>query len=255
MKNTGAIKIVGVIPVRYGSKRFPGKALYPVLGKPVVQHVYERAVEAEVFHKVFVATDAPQIESALKPFGTPVARTSSRPTCGTERVEEVARRVSAHIFVNIQGDEPCLHPGVIKSVALFMVKNPGVLMCTAAVPFSKTKEPLSDPNVVKVVLNHKNQALYFSRLPIPYERNGKKIGRELWLKHLGIYAYQAKFLKRFSKLPRRKLEQLEKLEQLRALENGFAVHVLIVPHDSPGVDTKEDALQAEKQVRFYQKKS
>jgi 3-deoxy-manno-octulosonate cytidylyltransferase (CMP-KDO synthetase) len=244
------VKILGVIPARYGSTRFPGKPLHPIAGKPLVQHVVERCRGARALAEVIVATDDARIADAVRPFCRVEMTRPDHPS-GTDRIAEVAGRVACDAVVNIQGDEPLLDPAVIDAVAAALADAE---MTTAAAPVHDPAE-LDNPNVVKVVLNAAGRALYFSRHPIPYLRDlaGRAAGERArafpYLKHLGLYGYRRDTLLRLVRWPVSPLEAAEKLEQLRALEHGLAIAVVRVAAASPGVDTPEDAARVERLLR------
>ena len=239
-------EVVGIIPARYDSKRLPGKPLALIQARPMIQHVYERAVKAITLERLVVATDDSRIEQAVAKFGGEVLMTSPEHPSGTDRVAEASRQLMLQndaIVVNIQGDEPLLQPEMIDSLAQILQKNIDVPMATLAYP-DTDRNDLLDPDVVKVVLDAKGRALYFSRSPIPNLRD--KSSPPPYYKHLGFYAYRNGFLQEFTKLSPGVLEELEKLEQLRALEHGFSISVVIAPSASISVDTAEDLARVRK---------
>lgn len=231
-----------IIPARWASTRFPGKPLHLLAGKPLVQHVWERASRARGVESVIIATDDMRIAEAAFAFGADVALTSPKCVSGTDRCAEVAARLKgiSHV-INVQGDEPLIDPALISRLARTLALEPKLEMVTAAVPFGPDEDP-TNPNAVKVVLNRDANALYFSRSLIPFPRDG---GAFPFLRHLGIYGYNTKFLLQFVKWRTGKLEAAESLEQLRALENGATIRVLSTKSASIGVDTPSDALTAE----------
>ncbi len=235
-------KVAVLIPARWASTRFPGKPLHPIAGKPLLQHVWERCMRAKEIDSVVVATDDMRIAEAAFDFGAEVAMTSPKCVSGTDRCAEVARSLKAitHV-INVQGDEPLIDPKLISKLARTLSKESHLPMITAATPFRPEDDP-ANPNVVKVVLSRASDALYFSRSPIPMLRDG---GDFPYLRHLGIYGYSKKFLLEFVKWKPGKLELAECLEQLRALENGAKIRVVLTKHSSLGVDTPADALAAE----------
>ncbi len=242
-------KTVCVIPARYQSSRFPGKVLAPLLGKPMIQHVYERALESEA-GDVLVAADDEKVVNAVKAFGGRAVMTGLHHNSGTDRIAEAVEKLDCDIVINIQGDEPLLPPEVIAKLAKLMADNPEVGMATVAVP--APREELNDPNKVKVVFGANGNALYFSRSLIPFLRDGGK-DAPCYL-HWGIYAYRREVLEKFVKLPGGRLENCEKLEQLRALENGIAIRVMTVENlKSVGVDTPADLAEAEQYMRSLKK--
>lgn len=231
------MKTLGVIPARFAAQRFPGKPLALIAGKPLVQRVYEQARQAQRLDDVVVATDDLRILKAVEGFGGKAVTTSPACPSGTDRAAEVARQYpDAELIVNIQGDEPLMRPEMIDRLVEGLAADTGCAMATLARPI-ESAEVLANPNVVKVVFARNGNALYFSRHPIPFVRDAGMKAQHF--KHLGIYAYRRDFLLQFVTMPPSGLEQTEKLEQLRALENGFAIKVLVTPHDSVGVDTPE----------------
>lgn len=240
------MKIVGIVPARYASTRFPGKPLAPIAGKPLVQHVIERCQKAKSLSEVVVATDDSRVADFAKQFCR-VEMTRADHATGTDRIAEAAGRCAGDAVVNIQGDEPLIDPAVIDAVANALVQNE---MTTAATSL-KNPADYDNPNAVKVVVNAAGRALYFSRRTIPYLREAASgsVSEQLaafpFLKHLGIYGYRREPLLRLVKFPVSPLENAEKLEQLRALENGIPIAVVKVDYDSVGVDTPEDVARVE----------
>jgi 3-deoxy-manno-octulosonate cytidylyltransferase (CMP-KDO synthetase) len=227
-----------VIPARFGSTRFPAKILASETGKPLVQHVVDQAKKCARVDRVIVATDDSRIQAALRPFDTQVVMTSPAHQSGTDRIAEVARQLTADIVVNVQGDEPEIEPETIDALIAHLEKFPQDDMATAATVFPGTMNPL-DPNLVKVVLDENDRAIYFSRAPIPYRREADFAANACYYLHLGIYAYRRSFLLEFSGWPPTPLEQTEKLEQLRALEHGRSIFVLKIHRATHGIDTPE----------------
>jgi len=230
-------KILGVIPARFSSSRFPGKVLAQIAGKTMLQHVYERASLSTYLTSTLIATDDDRVYSAARSFGARVRMTRSDHLSGTDRAAEVASAENAEIIVNIQGDEPLIDPAAIDAAILPMVHEPELVMGTLKKRIEDPRE-ITDPNVVKVVTNSAGDAIYFSRCPIPFER--EKSGSTPYFKHIGLYVYQRDFLLAYSALPVGPLETAEHLEQLRALENGFRIRVVETEYESLGVDTPED---------------
>jgi 3-deoxy-manno-octulosonate cytidylyltransferase (CMP-KDO synthetase) len=236
-------KTAVLIPARWASTRFPGKPLHLIAGKPLVQHVWERANRAKGVERVIVATDDMRIAEAAFAFGAEVALTSPRCVSGTDRCAEVARRLRGfRQVVNVQGDEPLVDPALVSRLAETLDADRSLDMATAATPFAEGEDP-ANPNAVKVVLDRAGNALYFSRSLLPFPRDG---GAFKWLRHLGIYAYTTRFLLRFVEWPTGRLEKIESLEQLRALENGATIRVLKTRSASVGVDTPADVALAER---------
>ena len=229
---------VVIIPARWGSTRFPGKPLYQIAGKPLLRHVWERCRRARKIDSTIIATDDMRIAEAAFAWGAEVALTSLKYQSGTNRIAEVAARAeNFSIIINVQGDEPLIQPQLIERMVEALLKNREVGIVTAAHPFENPRDALS-PHQVKVVIDRARNALYFSRAPIP---SSKTNGPSLFLRHQGIYGFRRTILLQFVKWKTTPLEQAESLEQLRALENGVRVHVLVTKHGSPGVDTPADA--------------
>ena len=247
MKETS---IALVIPARWGSTRFPGKCLHPIAGKPLVRHVWERSLQAKGISCVLIATDDDRIAEAALNFGADVVMTSPDHPSGTDRIAEVASRLKGVThFINVQGDEPLIDPLLIASLAKTLKRDPKVGMITAATPFGDSKEA-DDPNCVKVVLDCHGDALYFSRSRIPYHRDAKdKSSAFAPLLHLGIYGYRRDVLRKLVHFAPSPLEQCEKLEQLRALEHGIPIRVVMSSHRGVGVDTPADAVRVEKLLK------
>jgi len=241
------MRIIGIIPARFASTRFPGKPLALIAGKPLIQHVVEQCQQARSLAEVVVATDDTRIWEVAQDFCR-VEMTSPDHPSGTDRLAEVAERCAGDAFVNIQGDEPLIDPAVIDRVAKALDANE---MSTAATPIREPDE-YDNPNVVKVVVNALGGALYFSRRTIPYLRDAanSSVAEQLavfpFLKHIGIYGYRRETLFRLVKFPMSPLEQAEKLEQLRALENGIGIAVARVEYDSTGVDVPADVQRVER---------
>lgn len=237
-----------VIPARFGASRLPGKPVADLLGEPVIQHVHRRATESGAA-RVVVATDDRRIESACTGFGAEVLLTAADHATGTDRIAEVVDRLALpdeEIVVNLQGDEPLMPPGLVTKVATGLDADPTAAIATLATPIEGAGE-LFEPSVVKVVRNRQGHALYFSRAPIPWDRDrfatieDTTVATGGWLRHLGLYAYRAAFLRRFPQLEPAPPEQLESLEQLRALWHGFAIQVAVTEQrPGPGVDTPAD---------------
>ena len=241
------MNIIGIIPARYASTRFPGKPLALIAGKPLIQHVVEQCQKAKSLSEVIVATDDTRIWEVAQDFCR-VEMTSPDHPSGTDRLAEVVKRCQCDAAVNIQGDEPLIDPAVIDSVAAALT---GSEMSTAAAVIKEVSE-CENPNVVKVVVNAAGRALYFSRRTIPYVRDAasgsvtEQMAAFSFLKHIGIYGYRRETLLRLVGFPVSPLEQAEKLEQLRALENGIAIAVVPVKYDSIGVDLPADVKRVEK---------
>ncbi|HET8547790.1 MAG TPA: 3-deoxy-manno-octulosonate cytidylyltransferase [Bryobacteraceae bacterium] len=229
-------QILGVIPARYASVRFPGKALAQISGKPMLQHVWERVRLSRYLTRVLIATDDDRILSAARGFGAHAVMTRSDHPSGTDRVAEVAASHPAEVVVNIQGDEPLIDPDAIDAALLAVLGENDVSMGTL---MRRIEDPadIVNPNVVKVVTDLTGDAVYFSRSTIPYVRGA---GDFPYFKHIGLYVYRRDFLLRYSDLTVGPLERAERLEQLRAIENGYRIRVVETDYDSIGVDTPDD---------------
>ena len=238
-------EVVIVIPARFGSTRLPGKPLVLLAGKPMIQHVYERAKLAEQADRVIVATDDERIVKAVESFGGTARMTRPDHRTGTERVAEVAAHEKGDIFVNVQGDEPLLDPVAVDTAVNALLEEPAAVISTVATPI-KTPADIMDPNIVKTVLDFDNNSLYFSRAPIPWVRDTASKIQVRHLKHLGLYVFQREALLEYPTLPQGELERIEQLEQLRWLENGWKIRVAEVEHDAVSVDVPEDVARVEK---------
>ncbi len=234
--------IIGLIPARWGSSRFPGKPLHPIAGKPLVQHVWERVSQCSRLDDMAIATDDERIFEAALAFGAKAIMTSPDHPSGSDRLAEAVQAFpSATHIVNIQGDEPLIDPALIDRLAGVLAADPALPMATVACLIDR-EEDLDNPNIVKVVLAGSGDALYFSRSVIPFARNSRISSP---LRHLGIYAYRRDFLENYVRWKPTPLELTESLEQLRALENGAKIRVILTDHVSVGVDTPEQAAQVE----------
>jgi len=235
-------EVVGIIPARWGSTRFPGKPLHVIAGKPLIQHVWERCREADCFDRVIIATDDLRIAEAGFGLGAEIALTSPDHKSGTDRIAEVAKKLrKASLIFNIQGDEPLIDPFLLERLVREAKRKKEIEIITAATPLSPDAS-LNEHNV-KVVFDSSGNALYFSRSPIPFHRATGNID---FYKHLGVYGYRRKALLDFVKWRPSLLEQAEQLEQLRALENGMKIRVIVSKSNSIGVDTPEDATEVER---------
>ena len=239
--------IIAVIPSRYGSTRFPGKSLAMIEQKPMIQWVYERTKRSRLITRVIVATDDERIRNAVTAFGGEAVMTSAGHATGTDRIAEVVRKLECDIVVNVQGDEPLIHPEMIDEAVAPLVKDASIPMGTVCRKIDRRDEAF-DANVVKVVFDRNGFALYFSRAPIPWDRDsraGKSCFTDMPLagdmyKHIGLYAYRRDFLLQYAGMPQTGLEAAEKLEQLRALESGHRIKVVVTHHESFGVDIPDD---------------
>jgi len=239
VKRKAPPRVVGVIPTRWGSTRFPGKALADIAGKPMLQRVYERTTRARSLDDVWVATDDERIYAAAAAWGARVMMTAAEHPSGTDRVAEVAAQVAGDIFVNVQGDEPLLRPEAIDAAVEPLRAGGAVVMTTLARPVPAAQAPdIASPHICKVVVDRNGDALYFTRALVPYRRIPQV---ELpYLRHIGLYAFRREFLLRFTTLAPTALEAAESLEMLRALAHGFKIRVVVGDFESQGVDTPED---------------
>jgi len=237
--------VVVVIPARYASSRLPGKPLVSLAGQPMIQRVYARAKLSKQTGRVIVATDDERIVKAVQEFGGEARMTRPDHRTGTERVAEVAAHETGDVFVNVQGDEPLLDPAAIDTAVDALLAEPQAAIATVATPI-KTPGDIMDPNVCKVVLDFDENALYFSRAPIPWVRDTGSHVQARHLKHLGLYVFRRDALLEYPTLPQGDLERLEQLEQLRWLENGWKIRVAEVEHDAISVDVPEDVARVEK---------
>jgi 3-deoxy-manno-octulosonate cytidylyltransferase (CMP-KDO synthetase) len=252
-------KAVGIIPARWNSSRFPGKPLHPIAGKPLLKHVWERCLRAKSLDLVVIATDDMRIASAAFDWGAEVALTSPKHSSGTNRVAEAAKKAKQFAYViNVQGDEPLIDPRLIDRLVEKLRSDRKVGIVTAAHPF-KNPADASSPHQVKVVIDLCGNALYFSRAAIPFQcssgglqfaekEKGRSRERPSLFRHQGVYGFRRETLLQFVRWKPSPLERTESLEQLRALENGVKVHVLITAAGSPGIDTPEDATALEQKL-------
>jgi 3-deoxy-manno-octulosonate cytidylyltransferase (CMP-KDO synthetase) len=243
--------VLGVIPARFQSSRFPGKALALLASKPIIQHVWERCCRASTLSDVVIATDDLRIYNEARRFGARVVMTRPDHVSGTDRVAEVAAAMpGASLIVNIQGDEPLIDPAAIDAAARALLDDPALPMGTLKKRIERVDE-ITNPNVVKVVTGHSGDALYFSRNPIPYDRAGGAV----YYKHVGLYVYRRDFLLAYPSLPVGPLEKVECLEQLRALENGHRIGVVETSYESLGVDTPEDLEEVSRMIAVQLEKA
>lgn len=238
-----SFNVIGVIPARYESKRLKHKLLRSLYGKTLLQWTWENAQATHILDKLIIACDHSEIVREAKKIGAEVVLTSADHHSGTDRVAEAVRDIEAKVVINIQADEPLIHSSIIDSLAQTMLSNPDLVMATVKTKIEQEAE-ITNPNVVKVVCDREDFAIYFSRLPIPYYRDSEV--ERIYYKHLGIYAYTKDFLYTFKNLPPSYLEKSEKLEQLRALEGGYKIKVIETKFDSWGVDTEEDFQEVER---------
>ncbi|MDD4954287.1 MAG: 3-deoxy-manno-octulosonate cytidylyltransferase [Candidatus Omnitrophica bacterium] len=236
--------VVGVIPARYLSSRFEGKVLADILGKPMIQHVWERAKQALSLDELIIACDDERIAQACRKFRAKVVMTSKGHACGTDRISEVVNPLDVKIVVNIQADEPLIHPTMIDELAGALLGSKDIVMATIAKKISDPAE-INDPHVVKVVTDKNNFALYFSRSAIPHLAVNSEVKDPVYYKHIGLYAYTKDFLFTYKNLPVSRLEKTERLEQLRVLEEGFKIKVIQTKFETIGVDTPQDLKKLE----------
>jgi len=242
------MKLVAMIPARWASTRFPGKPLVSILGRPMIEHVYRRSLTIPGVDEVLVATDSQEIQRTVTEFGGRVVLTGSHHLSGSDRLAEACDLLNLadeDIVLNIQGDQPAFDPDQPALLAQPLRDDPTLEMATLVLPLTNP-EDIHNPNHVKVAFSRDHLALYFSRAPIPWPRDGE----EEYYKHIGIYAYRAGFLRRFVTLPEGRLERIERLEQLRALENGARIKVVIASGLSPEVDVPADVQAAEDALRL-----
>ena len=241
-------KIVGIIPARWASTRFPGKMLYPIAGKPLIQHVWERCTAARRLDGVIIATDEERVAETVRAFGGEAVMTSPDFPTGTDRIAHVAAGLNRDVshVINIQGDEPAISPVLIDRIAAALADDPTLEMVTAASAMTDPRD-VANPNCVKVVLANNGDALYFSRSVIPHSFGTVASGSSgvAYLRHQGIYGYERSFLARYVRWTPTPCERAERLEQLRALENGARIRVMITDHVSQGVDSLEDVAVVE----------
>ncbi|MBW8002882.1 MAG: 3-deoxy-manno-octulosonate cytidylyltransferase [Planctomycetes bacterium] len=233
------VKVLACIPARYESTRFPGKVLANDTGKFLIQHSYEQICQASLPEKIIIAADDKKIADAAKSFGAECVMTSTEHESGTDRIAEAVKDIDVEIIINLQADEPEINPDDIDTLCKLLLDNPDCSMATLTADF-KNAEQIADANIVKVVVDNNNKAIYFSRSVIPYNRDASGVGSvKQYLRHIGIYAYRKELLLKLTSMPQSPLEKIEKLEQLRALENGFAILTAKVNHTCDGIDTPE----------------
>ncbi|HOO55752.1 MAG TPA: 3-deoxy-manno-octulosonate cytidylyltransferase [bacterium] len=236
---------IGIIPARYEATRFPGKPLFPIAGKPLIQHVYEQVLKADKLDRAIVATDDERIYEVVESFGGRVVMTRRDHATGTDRIAEVAQGEECDIIVNVQGDEPLMDPGLINRAVEHFGAIPDFRFGSAMTPI-ETEEDIQNPNVVKVVVGQGGQALYFSRFPLPYRRKHTTIPV---YQHIGFYVYSREFVLSYSKMSPTPLEQTESLEQLRAIENGIRIDMIETKYQGIGVDAPEDVARIEWELK------
>jgi 3-deoxy-manno-octulosonate cytidylyltransferase (CMP-KDO synthetase) len=235
------MSVICVIPTRYGSTRFEGKPLIDLCGKTMIQRVYDQVKKAALVDEVYIATDDDRIKTTAEDFGAHVIMTSPRHSCGTDRIMEAIRHIEGQIILNVQGDEPLINPKAVDALVKPVLEDPSIRMATL---ISQIKDPEDavNPNVVKVVKDLNNYALYFSRASIPYSRNDRS---PVFYKQAGLYIFRRNFLIKFSKLSPTLYENIEKLEQLRALEHGYKIKLIETDYESISVDTPDDMVKVQ----------
>lgn len=246
MQRKNKMRVIGIIPARWKSERFCGKVIAKLMGKPLIQHVWERAKESHVLEDLIIATDSEEVIRVAKSFGGKAVFTSKDQPSGTDRIAEVVNPIDAEIIINIQGDEPLIHYTMIDGIANALLEDKSIPMATVIKRITD-KHELSNPNVVKAVVDKDGFALYFSRSQIPYIRGENE--NVCSYKHIGIYAYTKDFLFAYTNFPKSNLEDAEKLEQLRVLENGYRIKTIETDFDTIGVDTPEDLIKVEERLR------
>ena len=237
------MKTIGVIPARFASTRFPAKVLAKIDGKPLIQHVWEKAGLCKELDGVLIACDHQEVFNTAKNFKAQVVMTGIHHASGSDRIAEAIKNLDVDIVVNIQGDEPFIDPRTIDALAVLLKQDTKIAMGTVIKPITDEAD-LLNPNVVKCVVDDKGYALYFSRAPIPYHRDGISLGKACF-KHLGLYAYRKDFLMEFTRWPKGDLESIEQLEQLRALERGVKIKTTVTTYESIAVDTPQDLQKAQ----------
>ncbi|MCL6481957.1 MAG: 3-deoxy-manno-octulosonate cytidylyltransferase [Firmicutes bacterium] len=243
-RKSGALSVLAVIPARYHSQRFPGKPLAQIAGRPMLEHVWSRVCRAASVARVLVATEDERIAEAVRHWGGEAELTRPDHSCGTERVAEVALRVEADLYVNVQGDEPLLEPAAVDAAVDVLRADDEIAVATLCAPIRHPEE-IMNPNVVKVVRDFSDNALYFSRAPIPWVRErAEPVAVQHW-KHIGIYVCRREALLEFPTLPPGELERVEQLEQLRWLENGYRIRVAETDYDPISVDVPDDVARVE----------
>lgn len=242
------MKVIGVIPARYGSTRFPAKVLADILGKPMIQHVWEGAKRSKLLNDLIIACDDERVREKAKSFGAKAVLTSSEHKSGSDRIIEAVSSLNFEIIINIQGDEPLVHPSMIDGLAKAMLDDKSCVMATVIKPLDDLKE-IEDPNVVKAIVDHKGYAIYFSRSVIPYSRDKADVKNIGYYKHLGLYAYRKEFLMNFNNLPVSRLEKTEQLEQLRVVQAGYKIKTVETPYNTMAVDTADDLKRVEEYLK------
>lgn len=245
------MEAIGIIPARYQSKRFEGKVLADIFGKPMLEHVWERAREAMLLDDLIIACDDERIQKVALEFGAKVVLTSKDHLSGTDRLVEVVNPIDVKIVVNIQADEPLIHPMMIDSIVDVLLKDESISMATLMKRIDDPDE-IDNPNIVKIVVDRNNFALYFSRSRIPHRASDSEVKEPVYFKHIGIYGYTKDFLFTYKNIPTSNLEKIEKLEQLRVLEEGFKIKVIETRSETIGVDTPQDLQRVKEYLKRNQ---
>ncbi|MFH1397153.1 MAG: 3-deoxy-manno-octulosonate cytidylyltransferase [Candidatus Omnitrophota bacterium] len=240
--------VIGVIPARYSSARFSGKVLAEISGKSMLEHVWERAKKSRLLDDLIIACDEEKVAEKAREFGAKVVMTSKDHACGSDRIAEVVNPLDVKVIINIQADEPLIHPTMIDSVAQALLGNKSISMATLMKKI-ENQELINDPNIVKVVVDMNNFALYFSRAVIPFKALNSEVDSPSYYKHIGLYGYTKDFLFIYKNLAPSNLERIEKLEQLRVLEEGYRIKVVETKYDTIGVDTPEDLVRVEEYIK------
>lgn len=243
--------VIGVIPARFSSSRFEGKVLANILGRPMIQHIWERSKQARLLDDLIIACDNEKVAETAEGFGAKVVFTAKGHTCGTDRIAEVVNPIDVKVVINIQGDEPLIEPAMIDSLASELLENEDVYMATLMKRIDNPEE-ISNPNVVKVITGKDGFAIYFSRAAIPYRVDSSLEPNPVFYKHIGLYGYTKDFLFTYKNIPESRLERIEKLEQLRVLEDGLRIKVIETKFDTVGVDNPEDIAKVEELLRGRQ---
>ena len=238
------MKTIGVIPARFASTRFPGKPLAKIDGKPMIRHVWDKAIRCKELDEVLIACDHEDIFKAAQDFKARVVMTDPGHVSGSDRIAEAVRDLKVDIVVNIQGDEPFIDPATVDALSVLLKNDAKTMMGTVIKPITKDEE-FQNPNVVKCVIDDEGYALYFSRSPIPYHRNNGVPTGAMNYKHLGLYAYRKDFLMQYKDWPKGVLESIEELEQLRVLEHGVRIKTTVTDYESIAVDTPQDLQKAQ----------
>lgn len=233
------MNVIGVIPARYSSTRFEGKVIADIMGKPMIQHVWEKAKQAKTLDDVLIACDDQRVADIARGFGAKAVLTAKGHACGSDRIIEIINPLDVKIVINIQADEPLIHPFMIDSLAQALVGSPEISMATLMKKIEDVNQ-IDDLNVVKVITDKNGFAMYFSRLAIPCRAKNSQVKEVVYYKHIGLYGYTKDFLFTYKNLPVSRLERIEQLEQLRVLEEGYKIKVIETKYETIGVDTPED---------------